>query len=421
MNENSQLESLRSVPEFTLPDYEGGSIVNLPDTVCSWFEIPGLGIGKLVGAENAPFPGRITQVVTVIIDALSFHHFQAWRREELDPIWDPLIQSGTLQSITSICPSTTCAAMTSLWTGQPAVRHGISGYEMYLKDFQVTANMISHTPVLFSGPDCTLENAGFIPEEFLSQSTLGSHLNLHGVQAHAFQHRSILNSGLSRMFLKDVELHGIRSVPDLFISVRELLESQPQTRKYITAYWGMVDGFFHLHGAESQRARAEFTAFSRSLHEHLIEPLSPEIRQGTLLLVTADHGQITTRPDSHYTLTAHPELAEMLHLLPTGENRLAYLHVRPGKLDAVREYVQEHWPEQFLLLDAQEVTEAGLFGPPPVHPDWSSRTGDLVMIARGDAYLWWHQQPNPLIGRHGGLTEAEMTVPLLISPLSHLP
>jgi hypothetical protein len=417
MKKNPLLHTLAEVPEFRLPDYQGGSIVNLPDTVCRWFDIPGLGIGALSEANDVPLPDPVTQVILVVIDALSFQHFQTWGRGNLEPVWGPLVERGSLQPLTSICPSTTCAAMTSLWTGQPAARHGISGYEMYLKEYQLTANMIRHTPVQFSGPGCSLEKAGFIPEEFLDLPTLGTHLNRHGVQAHAFQDRSILNSGLSRMFLKDVQLHGIRSAPDMFLSLRELLEAQPQTKKYITAYWGMVDGFFHLHGTENPRGRAEFAAFSRSLHEHLLEPLPPAIRRETLLLVTADHGQVTTRPDPHYTLEAHPELADLIHMLPSGENRLAYLHVRPGNTAAVRDYIQEHWPDQFVVLPSGEATEAGLFGPPPVHPGWSSRTGDLVMIARDQAYLWWHREPNPLIGRHGGLTEVEMTVPLLAAPL----
>lgn len=417
MTDPALLTTLASTPGFILPDYQGGSIANLPDAVCSWFEIPGLGIGRLTGADSAPLPDRVTTVLVVIIDALSFHHFQSWRKGENSRIWDPLVKAGRLSPITSICPSTTCAAMTSLWTGQPAVRHGISGYEMFLKEHQLTANMISHTPVQLPGPGCSLEQAGFNPEEFLSYPTLGSHLTRQGVQAHVFQHRSIIHSGLSRMFLQDVRLHGIHSVPDMFLSIRNLLETEPGDRKYITSYWGMVDGFFHQYGTEDPRARAEFTAFSRSLHEHLIEPLDPEIRRETLLVVTADHGQVTTRPEANYTLEAHPELEEMLHMLPSGENRLAYLHVRPNQLTAVRDYIQEHWPDQFVVLDSRAATAAGLFGSPPIHPDWASRTGDLVMIARDEAYLWWHREDNPLIGRHGGLTEAEMTVPLVLAPL----
>jgi hypothetical protein len=35
------------------------------------------------------------------------------------------------------------------------------------------------------------------------------------------------------------------------------------------------------------------------------------------------------------------------------------------------------------------------------------------VAARNDAYLWWADKENPLIGRHGGLSADEMIVPLL--------
>jgi hypothetical protein len=43
----------------------------------------------------------------------------------------------------------------------------------------------------------------------------------------------------------------------------------------------------------------------------------------------------------------------------------------------------------------------------------ADRLGDLIVIARKDAYLWWADKDNPLIGRHGGLSEQEMVVPFL--------
>jgi hypothetical protein len=35
------------------------------------------------------------------------------------------------------------------------------------------------------------------------------------------------------------------------------------------------------------------------------------------------------------------------------------------------------------------------------------------VAAHNDAYLWWADKENPLVGRHGGLSAEEMIVPLL--------
>jgi hypothetical protein len=107
----------------------------------------------------------------------------------------------------------------------------------------------------------------------------------------------------------------------------------------------------------------------------------------------------------------------MLHLLPTGENRLAYLHIRPGKKEAVKDYIQSVWPDQFALIDPEAAVKTGLFGPGEPHPGIYDRLGDLIAAARGDAFWWWASKENPLIGRHGGLSEEEMLVPFLAARL----
>ncbi len=106
-----------------------------------------------------------------------------------------------------------------------------------------------------------------------------------------------------------------------------------------------------------------------------------------------------------------------LHLLPTGENRLAYFYVRPGQIDTVKEYLESAWPNQFDVLDAEHAVRSGLLGMGERHPRLLEHVGDLMVIAKGSAYLWWAEKENRMIGRHGGLHPEEMLVPLLAARL----
>ncbi len=136
------------------------------------------------------------------------------------------------------------------------------------------------------------------------------------------------------------------------------------------------------------------------------------------MILTADHGQITTDKENlDFNLGQHPGFVDMLHMTPSGENRLAYLHIRPGKKEEVKDYIQSTWPDQFVLIDPEAAVKAGLFGPGEPHPGIYDRLGDLIAAARGDAYWWWASKENPLIGRHGGLSEEEMLVPFLAARL----
>jgi hypothetical protein len=178
-----------------------------------------------------------------------------------------------------------------------------------------------------------------------------------------------------------------------------------------------VDSLSHRHGPDDERPRAEFENFTQAFQHYFLETLSPQARKHTAVILTADHGQLTTRVDPHYELNSHPDLDRRLHLKPTGENRLFYLHVRPGQTEAVREYIEKHWLGQFQVLDSAYALDAGLFGPGQPHPGMRDRLGDLIVVPHGESYLWWADKPNPLLGRHGGLHPEEMLVPFLAGRL----
>jgi predicted AlkP superfamily pyrophosphatase or phosphodiesterase len=243
---------------------------------------------------------------------------------------------------------------------------------------------------------------------------MGAHLKEHGVSTHVFQPVHILNSGLSRMFFMDAELHPVFSPADLWIGVRELWQQASEEPMYTWVYWDEVDGRSHFHGPDDERPQAGFSVFSHAFETLFLNKLSPAELKDTVLILTADHGQITTpNPAPQYLLQEHRYLTERLHILPTGENRLAFLYPKPGEIQAVIDYIMSTWPEQFLLLESEHAARKGLFGSGQLHPQLFERIGDLIAVARNDAYFWWGNKKNPLIGRHGGMHPEEMLVPFM--------
>lgn len=402
---------------FVYPNYSGNSIVNVASSVCALLGLPGLGAPALDAALLAPLGGGIKRVVLILMDALALHRLQAWLEDEAT-VWRRVADGGVLAPLTSICPSTTCAALTSIWSGRTAREHGIMGYEMWLKEYGVVANMILHSPMALKQVG-VLEQAGFEPDKYLPWQTLGEHLKAHGVEAHAFQPASIVRSGLSRMFMRETKIHGFHTPSELWVGVRKFLETSTAERLFVWVYWGQVDHFSHVHGPDEEQARAEFGVFSREFERLFFEKLASAARRDTAVILMADHGQVTTPKAERYWLKNHPKLAQRLHILPTGENRLLYLYPQAGGAGAVRRYVESAWGDDFVLCESREVAESGLFGPRavPMHANLLERIGDFTVFARKQAYLWWGAVENPLIGRHGGLTEQEMVVPFLAGRL----
>ena len=403
--------------DLIYPNYGGGSILNLPSSICRWLGAPPFGKEILWSPLADAFGSDIQRVILILVDGLSLGRMHRWLESQPASPWHEITRRGLLAPLTSIVPSTTCTAMASLWSGRSPAEHAIVGYELWLKEYGVVANMILHTPMSFQNDPGGLSRAGFAPQAFLGFPTMGSHLAAHGVRTYAFLHNSITRSGLSQMLLQDVQVRSYSTTANLWINLREHLHQPAQERQYIWVYWSEVDHSSHHYGPDDERTQAEFQTFSQALQDLLLKPLKPWARQGTLLVLTADHGQIATPIDAFYELRRHPAITRRLHILPTGENRLAFLYPRPGQIEAVREAIERTWPRQFTFLDPSYAVQQGLFGPGQAHPRLLDRLGDLILVSRGSAYLWWSDQDNPLSGRHGGLSPDEMLVPFLAARL----
>lgn len=417
--EAHRLDGLDAGAVDIYPYYDGLSLVNLPGSVCHWLGVPPLG-----GAAEPPlaseildlYPQGIKHVILMVVDGMGLNALQeALRLAETDGDYAALAgiaADGALAPLTSIVPSTTTAALTSLWTGAAPAAHGVVGYEVWLKEFGMIANMIYQSPASFVGDLGSLQRAGFDPKTFLPVPTLGPHLLRHGVKPYAFQHQSIARSGLSTMLFPAVEVMPFKSQSDLWVTLNALLDGTQAERNYIYIYWSELDEHSHRFGPDDARVRMELASFSHQL-AYLLRERRSRARRDTLLLITADHGHIFTPRQPEYELRNHPNLTDMLVMLPSGEARLPFAYLRPGREADFLQYLEATWPGQFPALPAPQVIQAGLFGERARYERLPERVGDYVIFPKAPAYWWFSGRDNPLLGRHGGVSRTEMLTPLL--------
>jgi len=119
--------------EFIAPRYADQSILNIPDSICHWMDIPGIGEGALTPEILSPLGNGIRRVILILMDGLALRRLQRWIEDGTAPIWRTLLEDGLLAPLTSISPSTTSAALTTLWSGRSPASHGILGYEVWLR------------------------------------------------------------------------------------------------------------------------------------------------------------------------------------------------------------------------------------------------------------------------------------------------
>ncbi len=400
--------------EFVWPHYEGLSIANTPATSGALLGVKLPGAPPLPQEIWEPLAGGVRCVVRVLVDALGYLRLNRILAAEPEHPFHRLLERGArLVPLTSVVPSTTTTALTSLWTGRTPAEHGVLGTKLFLRSHSLRANMISFSPFGFSMADILTE-FGLDPAQFVPRPGLAEMLTPAGIECHTFLHRHYAKGGLSDLFFRGVdEIHPYVSGADLWVMLRDLLEERAEKRLFVNVYLGGVDAIGHRRGPSSPATEGELALLAYGLERELLSQLSPAAARGVVLTLLADHGQVDVSLSGGLRLAQHPELKNLLLMTPTAESRLAYLHPLQGQVEPVKAYVEEHLDHAFAVLDARQALEVGLFGGGQPAPETDVRLGDLVLLARGRHYLNTFPEGVELKGLHGGLDPEEMLVPFV--------
>ena len=173
------------------------------------------------------------------------------------------------------------------------------------------------------------------------------------------------------------------------------------------AYWNNPDTDMHEHGTESETAHSIICDINRQI-ELLSEHLSD-----TIMIITADHGQIDTE---YQYITDYPAILDCLIRPQSIESRAANFFVKPEKKVQFEVEFSRQFGKDFMLLTKEQVLGRKLFGDGVPHKKADDFLGDFLAVAVGKISID-HTRPtyrDVFKGQHAGLTEDEMTVPLII-------
>lgn len=361
--------------ELVLPHYDGPCVTGL--------------VPALLGApEDAPdwVPTaalEARQVVLLVLDGLGWEQLQD-RRDVA-----PTLAAMTGSWITTVAPSTTASALTSITTGLPPGEHGVVGYRMAL-----------HGEILnvLRWSTAAGDARSTIPPEKVQPAA-----PFLGERPPVVTRAEYRQSGFTGAHLDGVRFWGYRTVATLVTEVERLLR---QSEPFIYAYYDGLDKVAHEYGLAGHYS-AELTFVDR-----VVEYLLSRLPAGAVLIVTADHGQIDVGD------SVLPVASDVLShcSMQSGEGRFRWLHARPGRAEALYEAAVRQHGDMAWIVKREEVVDQGWFGPKVVDPAYA-RLGDVALVARKDIAFNDPLDTGPfeLIGRHGSLTSAEMLVPLLSS------
>lgn len=400
--------------EVVLPWYAGRSLANAPAALAQalGLTLPGA-VAPLERPYLEPLGEGLTQLICVLVDALGYRQLQRQLVQRPGSVWERLARDGALLPFTSVFPSTTATALASLLTGVEPLAHGLLGYELWLREHGVLAQMLQLKPAL--GPDqASLLDWGFRPEAFIPAPGLGTALSAQDVTTVAVNYQEYQHSALSRMLYRGFDrLVGYRDVAEMWRRTAQQVASRPTHKRLILVYWGNIDAAIHTHGSADGVWETQFDSLTRAFEEHLLNALTAQQRQRTGLVLCADHGWVDAPVEAAHDTETDPVLTEELLIPYSGEARAAYLHLRRGPCPEALAALRAALGDGYHVVEMERAVAAGLFGRARPAPESLARLGHALAIARGQRYLDRLGKRFKIRGRHGGLSPQEMLIPWL--------
>ena len=303
--------------EPVLPDYSDRCVNRLVPALLGESDVPSCFSEDIFLAKT---------VVLLVLDGLGWQQFQS-NKEIFTSLSD---FSGN--SITTVAPSTTATALTSITTGVPPGEHGIVGYRIPV-DGGILNSLRWSTGNDSYKPD---------PYEFQLQAVFDNQ------QPKVVTSADHEGSGFSKAHLRDSRFSGYSSRSEL---VELVVDSVEKSEAFVYAYWDGVDRIAHEFGFTDR--------YFNELEECdlMIAKLLQRLPSNVALIVTSDHGQVEVG-DRMIELT--DELNSLVSK-QSGEARFRWLHtVAGGEQDCSKSQKRHFKMSRGLCQKRKLLTKDGL-------------------------------------------------------------
>ncbi|WP_028708350.1 alkaline phosphatase family protein [Propionicicella superfundia] len=306
----------------------------------------------------------------------------------------PFLAAHRTRRLTSGVPSTTVTSVTSLGTGLVPGQHGMVGYS-----FREPGGRILNA---------LMWDVDVNPFDLQPQATELERLASAGVTVANVSPSRFDRSGLTNVALRGGSFLGVPDESDEDLRIALAVQAATAgARTLVYCYERHLDHTGHGLGCASAEWREQLLRI-----DGFAERLRDALPDDVVLLVTGDHGMVDVPRGRFLTVEDEPDLMRDVALFG-GEGRLRQLYVRDGAAAAVRDRWAERLGVEAWVRTRDEARQEGWFG--EVGERNAPRIGDVLVAMAGDGAVMTRTLSHEygLVGMHGSLTEAEMTVPLI--------
>lgn len=345
-------------------------------------------------------PAELTTARTVILLVVDGMGEAQLRRH----LGDTILGKCPRMVLDSVFPTTTATAVGTFLTGMAPVSHALTGWHLWSEEVGETLAILPMRRRSSMTPAAEAEGWA---ERILNMPPFADRLPV--ATTHVMP-AWIAHSPFNRRMAGHVQHQPYGATPDLFLAIERAM-GHAADRQFIYAYWPDYDTAAHDHGPDAPQAVNRL----RNLTADLDAFVRRHQGSDTVLMVTADHGFIMAPPERQIDLADHPDLVDCLEKPLSGERRVAYAHVKPGRGAYFAETLTERFGNALWVMESKALVDSGWFGRGHLHHHFLSRIGDFTVILKDDWTLLDTRpgdRHHPMLGMHGGVSEAEMRVPL---------
>ncbi|MDD4937424.1 MAG: alkaline phosphatase family protein [Candidatus Shapirobacteria bacterium] len=371
--------------------------------------------------ENEVLNGkRYDKVVLILVDAFGWCFWEKFKKEI--NFLKKAERNGTILKLISQFPSTTTAEITTILTDTPVNEHGMYEWRYFepkvddiIIPFKFCKNEDKETNTLKR----EIKDPGLI----FPKNNFYKRFKNKGIKPYYFINNMYMKSPFNKSSCKGVNFVVTKNWDDSVKKISKIIKREEKA--YYFLYIDGVDAKGHDFGPNSKEFKKEIKT-SFEMINTLVKGISKS--KNTLLLITADHGQIEINPKTTiYLNKVWPEIVKYIKknknnklMVPAGGPRDMFLYIENEYLALVKDNLKNVLKNKADVFETKELLDQGFFGDSKASKKFLERLGNLVVLPFPGESVWWYKKnifEQKYFGHHGGLTKEEMEIPLILLPI----